>query len=177
MKLRPGLAFARPACWPFLAAACLAGTACGQVAGRHEGRAVDAALVQEQHRRIAMFDSVVRTINTDSVYRLWRWSLTLPNPKVGRQQVECETGRLMHHFGIAATAAALRNMEDTLWRNVDAEQLSRLRTGLRGISLPVNPSVCGPDTTARAPYWLRNWTVYPLPQLPPSATDSAPRHP
>ena len=137
----------------------------------------DPALVQEQQRRIAAYDSVVRTINTDSVYKLWRWSLTLPDPKVGQQQVQCEIDQMMFHYGGAASMAALRRMEDTLWRGVDPQQIARLRRGLKGMSLPITRAICGPRTTEKAPYWLREWYIYPLPQLPPSPTDSAPRLP
>lgn len=151
-----------------------AGTACGQATPRAEPR-FDTALVNEQHRRIAAFDSVVRSINTDSAYKLWHWSLTLSDPKVGQQQAMCEEGRLMYRYGVPAAMAALRRMQDTLWRDVDAQQVARLGRGLKGESLPVNGAICGPTTTEGAPYWLRKWSVYPLPQLPPSPTDSARR--
>ena len=154
----------------------IAGTACGQATPRAEPR-FDTALVNEQHRRIAAFDSVVRSINTDSVYKLWHWTLTLPDPKVGAQQVECELDRIGYRYGVPATAAALRRMQDTLWRDVDAGQVARLGRGLKGESLPFERAICGPRRTEEAPYWLREWSVYPLPQLPPSPTDSVPRRP
>ena len=160
-----------------LAALLLAGTACGQATPRAETR-FDTALVNEQRRRIAAFDSVVRSINTDSVYKLWHWSLTLPDPKVGAQQVECEVDRIGYRYGVPATGAALRRMQDTLWRDVDPQQVARLGHGLKGESLPFERAICGPRTTAeRAPYWLEKWSIYPLPQLPPSPRDSEPRHP
>jgi hypothetical protein len=62
----------------------------------------DPALVQKQQRRIAALDSVVRSINTDWARKLWRWAQTLPDAKVGQQQVECEYGRLMQKYGAAA---------------------------------------------------------------------------
>lgn len=159
-----------------LAALLVAGTACGQATPRAEPR-FDTALVNEQHRRIAAFDSVVRGIDTDSAYKLWHWSLTLSNPKVGQQQAMCEEDRLMYRYGVPAAMAALRRMQDTLWRDVDAGQVARLGRGLKGESLPFERAICGPRRTEGAPYWLREWSVYPLPQLPPSPTDSAPRHP
>jgi hypothetical protein len=155
----------------------LAVAACGQVSARRDSQTEDPALLAEQHRRIAAFDSVVRTINTDSVYKLWRWSLTLAAPKVGQQQVQCEVDQMMFYYGVPASMAALRRMQDTLWRGVDPQQVGRLRRGLEGESLPVTSAICGPRTTEKAPYWLREWYIYPLPQLPPSPTDSAPRLP
>lgn len=177
MKRRSSLLHPPHASWSLLAVACLSGTACGQASPRRDTRSFDPALIQEQKRRIAAFDSVVRSINTDSVYKLWHWSLTLPDPKVGQQQAMCEGGRLAYRYGVPATAAALRRMQDTLWRDADPQQVARLGHGLKGESLPVNGTICGPRTTEKAPYWLREWSVYPLPLLPPSPTDSVPRHP
>lgn len=150
-------------------------TACGQ-SSSSDLRSFDPALVQEQQRRIAAFDSVVRSINTDSAYKLWRWTLTAPDAKVGQQKVQCEYDRIGFVYGNAGSIAITR-MEDTLWRGVDPELVERMKVNLKGMSLPIDASVCGPHPPKQAPYWLREWTVYPLPQLPPSATDSAPRHP
>jgi hypothetical protein len=168
---------ARVSCLSLAAILSLTVAACGQASARRDTSHWDPALLAEQKLRIAAFDSVVRSINTDSLYKLWHWSLTLPDPKVGQQQVECEGGRLMYRYGVSATMTAIRRMQDTLWQNVDPQQLAWLRRGLKGESLPVNRTICGPRTTERAPYWLENWAVYPLPRLPPSPTDSAPRHP
>jgi hypothetical protein len=177
MKRRSSLPVPHLGSWSLLAVACLSGTACGQASPRRDTRAFDPALVQEQHRRIAAFDSVVRSINTDSVYKLWHWSLSLPDPKIGQQQAMCEEGRLMYRYGVSAAMAALRRMQDTLWRDADKQQVARLERGLKGESLPIGHGTCGPPTTKEAPYWLREWSVYPLPLLPPSPTDSVPRHP
>lgn len=159
-----------------LAAALLSLNACGQARPRSDVTTFDPALVQEQARRIAAFDSVVRTVNTDSAYKLWHWTLMLPDPKRGELEVECEYFRITRHYG-AAGRVAINRMRDTLWRGTDPEQLRRLREGLRGGSLSLSTEACGPFTTSLAPYWLRNWYVYPLPQLPPSPGDSTPPGP
>jgi hypothetical protein len=150
------------------------GAACGRTPANDDASRFDTSLVNEQKRRIASFDSVVRSVNTDSAYKLWHWTLTLPNPKIGQQQVECEYGRIEFQYGNAGSYA-IRRMEDTVWRNVDGKALEHMRQGLRGESMPVNDALCGGLPEKQAPYWLRSWTVYPLPQLPPSATDSTPR--
>jgi hypothetical protein len=55
---------------------------------------VDPALVQEQRRRIAAFDSVVRLVNTDSAYKLWHATVTAPDIRVAELAVMCEYHRL-----------------------------------------------------------------------------------
>ena len=89
---------------------------------------LESQTLQEQaiNRRIAAFDSVVRSINTDSVYKLWHSSLSLSDPKVGQQRVKCEQGRLMYRYGAPVAMAALRRMQDTRWRDVDARQVPGL---------------------------------------------------
>jgi hypothetical protein len=47
---------------------------------RRSVQSFDPTLVREQQRRIAAFDSVVRTVKTDSLYRLWQASGKLPVP-------------------------------------------------------------------------------------------------
>ena len=163
----------KPSCRSVLFTLCISQSACAQMPRNADTSSFDPALVSEQHRRIAMFDSVVRSIDTNSAYKLWHWTVMLSDAKVG-QQVECEYDCLFFRYGTAAYYA-IRRMEDTVWRDGDPAQRSRTRSGLRGESLPVNEKVCGRPPGQRAPYWLREWFIYPLPQLPPSPTDSAPR--
>jgi hypothetical protein len=99
-----------------LGAAIAAATVCGAPKPETTDSSFDPALVQEQKRRIAAFDSVV-----------------------------------------------------------DGNAVGRMSEGLRGESMPVTDALCGGLPEKQAPYWLRNWSVYPLPVLPPSATDSTPR--
>jgi hypothetical protein len=153
----------------------LAGTACGQAAPRPETR-FDTALVNEQQRRIARFDSVVRSINTDSAYRLWQRTLTAPDTKLAQRDVQCEYGRLMARYGIHAAGRAIDKMEDTLWVHADGRLVATMHERLRGASMPIGRGTCGPPTD-RAPYWLQNWQVPDLPRLPPSPTDSTPMQP
>jgi len=152
----------------------VAGTACGQATPRGETR-FDTALVNEQKRRIASFDSVVRSINTDSAYRLWQRTLVAPDAKLAQRDVECEYDHLMYRYGINAAGRAIRRMEDTLWRHADPALVTTLHERLRGESLAIGRGTCGPPPSERAPYWLQHWQVYDLPELPPSPTDSAPR--
>lgn len=159
-----------------LASAVVSLAACGQAHPHNEAPAFDPALMAERQRRIAVFDSVVRSVNTDSAYRLWHSTLAMADAKVGQQRVACEYQLLMYRYGRAADVA-IRQMEDTLWRGVDQADVNRMRKRLVGESLPIDDKVCGPRTGDRAPYWLRTWYLYPLPQLPPSPTDTAPRPP
>lgn len=160
-----------------LASSLLTTVDCQQASSRTEAAQFDSSLVKEQKRRIAMFDSVVRSIKTDSAYKLWQAALTAPNAKVAQLAVECEYGRLNHRYGVAAAGAALDRMHNTLWRHADGTLVARLHQNLRGVAISIGAGTCGPPPREGAPYWLREWSVHPLPQLPPSPTDSAPRKP
>lgn len=127
----------------------------------------DPAIGAEQLRRIAAFDSVVRTVNTDSAYRVWHAMLTSKRIRVDQLKQECEYDRLAYRYGRAAFAALTR-MEDTLWRHDDPRVVARMDAALGGASPEIGRETCGPPPAERARQWLREWSVPELPQLPPS---------
>lgn len=134
----------------------------------------DPALVRERQRRLAAFDSVVRTVNTDSLYRLWQATLTAPDVRQALLLVQCELGRLSYQYGRYAAHEATKRMQDTLWKHADPAAVRRMdqRAAERG-SIPITRGTCGPLPPVRAPHWLREWWPYQLPQLPPSPDDTA----
>ncbi|HUQ46082.1 MAG TPA: hypothetical protein VM033_05490 [Gemmatimonadaceae bacterium] len=147
-------------------------TACGQSPKPDAADPpIDPAIVAEQRRRIAAFDSVVRTVNTDSAYRLWHAMLTSKHPRVEQLAVMCEYERLSYRYGQAAPTA-IKLMTDTLFRDSDPSAVARLDAAMVGASPELGSDSCKPLSSQRAPEWLRNWTVYELPKLPPSP-DSA----
>jgi hypothetical protein len=131
----------------------------------------DPALVREQQRRVAAFDSVVRIVNTDSLYRLWQAMLTAPDIRATQLLVDCELQRLSYRYGRAAYYATKR-MNDTLWKRADPAAVRRMDGRMVGGSPPISRDTCGPRPPVRAPRWLRQWTVYALPDLPPSPDDT-----
>ena len=134
--------------------------------------AVDPALLRERDRRIAAFDSVVRLVNTDSLYKLWHAMLTPADFRTTHALMQCELVRLGYRYESAADVA-IRRMQDTLWRDADGELVARLHRRMAAQeSPPISRAVCGPMPPPRAPAWLRNWTTNELPRLPPSP-DSA----
>lgn len=136
---------------------------------------VDPALVEEQRRRIAAFDSVVRLVNTDSAYKLWHAMLTAPDIRVTQLAVMCEYQRLGDIYGRAADDA-LERMRDTLWRDDDLDVVARMDQRMAGESPAMTRNSCGARPTRQAAKWLAEWWVPELPQLPPSPDSSeAPR--
>lgn len=131
----------------------------------------DPALVQERQRRVAAFDSVVRAVNTDSLYRLWQAMLTAPDIRAAQLHVDCELSQLSYRYGRAAYYATKR-MQDTLWKHADPAAVSRMDRRAVGESPPITRGTCGPPPPVRAPRWLRQWEAPPLPALPPSPDDT-----
>jgi len=126
--------------------------------------------VREQRHRIASFDSVVRSVNTDSAFRLWHVMLTAPDIRKAQLAMMCEYARLGDLYGQAGRVAIDR-MADTLWKRDDPKLVSRMDRRLVGESPGLGRDICGPPVP-QAPKWLRNWYVPALPELPPSP-DSA----
>ena len=144
--------------------------ACGQQAPPPSRTSVDTTIVREQQRRIAAFDSVVRGVNTDTLYSLWHAMLSAPDIRKAQLAVMCEDFRITDRFGRAG-AQAIDRMNDTLWKRDDPELVNRMDQRLVGESPSIGRDTCGPPVQA-APVWLRDWNVPALPALPPSP-DSA----
>jgi hypothetical protein len=156
----------------FCAGALVANTlgACAQTPP-HPVQSFDPALVREQKRRIAAYDSVVRTVNTDSAYRLWQATLTAQDIRTAQLRVDCEYEHLSDRYG-QAWYDAIQRMQDTLWKHADPAAVKRMRARSVGESIPIGRDTCAPRPSILAPRWLREWYVPPLPALPPSASDT-----
>ena len=154
------------------AAILIAATSCA----RSDSQQFDPKLVKEYNRRIAAYDSVVRSINTDTVYGLWRALLVADDPQAALMRVQCAYARLEYRYGANAVFDADKRMRDTLWRGVSREALARMTASVADVDHSMGRGTCDPMPTEHAPKWLVDWTIYPLPQLPPSATDSSSRH-
>jgi hypothetical protein len=165
---------ARTALLAVCAPSLLAVTACAQSPPRPAKPPIDPALVKEQKRRIAAFDSVVRLVNTDSAFKLWHAMLTAPDIRKAQLAMMCEYQRLDNIYGRAAFVA-LGRMADTLWRHDDRTLVSRMDKRLEGASPAYTSTSCGPPPEKMAPKWLERWTVYELPRLPPSPDSTGPR--
>jgi hypothetical protein len=131
----------------------------------------DPALVRERARRTAAFDSVVRAVNTDSLYNLWQAMLTAPDIRAAQLRVDCELTHLSYRYGLAAYYATKR-MQDTLWKHADPAAVNRMDRRAEGSSPSITRGTCGPPPAVRAPRWLRRWEAPPLPALPPSPDDT-----
>ena len=145
-----------------------AGIACGQTGTRQPASVQpDSSLVREQRRRIAAFDSAVRTVNTDSLFRLWQAMLKAPDIRKAQLAMMCENARLAGAYGKAAFVA-IRRMNDTLWKYADRQAVNAMDRRLVGESPSIGHDTCGPPPSRGAPDWLMRWYVPALPQLPPS---------
>jgi hypothetical protein len=156
------------------ASSLVAGAACAQPQPRPAKPPIDPAVVKEQKRRIAAFDSVVRLVNTDSAFQLWHAMLTAPDIRTAQLAMMCENSRLSGINGRAAYVA-LDRMADTLWKRDDPALVSRMDKRLVGASPAMTSTSCGSPRERTAPKWLREWTVYELPKLPPSPDSIGPR--
>lgn len=147
----------------------LAGFACGQPPAHNASRTgADSALVREQGRRLAAYDSVVRSINTDSAYKLWHVMLTASDIRTAQLDMLCEYLRLSKRYGRNAAHDALARMRDTLWKHDDGRRVRDMDKRLAGESPMIGRNTCGPQSDPPAPNWLAHWYVPALPALPPS---------
>jgi hypothetical protein len=79
-------------------------------------------------------DSISRTINTDSLFRLLRAQLHAEKPVPLQGAVDCETARLEWKYGSSATKEAYRRMHDTLYRSTDSADMKRVADRLVHLS-------------------------------------------
>ena len=164
----------RPSLLLLYAGAMMANTlvACAQTPPpRRTVQSFDPALVRERERRIATFDSVVRTVNTDSLYHLWQAMLTAPDIRMAQLHVDCAYRHLSFRYGKAWYDATQR-MQDTLWKHADRALVRRMNHRMAGEAIPLGRDTCPGGPSVRAPRWLREWDVPPLPALPPSPDDT-----
>jgi hypothetical protein len=72
-------------------------------------------------RDSTVIDSIARTIDTDSLYRLYHRMLTIQDPAGGLQIIFCEQVRLKTLYGPIAGGLAIRRMEDTVYGPIGHE--------------------------------------------------------
>ena len=108
-------------------------------------------------RDSVVLDSISRTINTDSLYRLYRRTLysTTPVPLVFAEM--CETERLFDRYGSIPGGQAIRRMQDTLWRPTETADVARMDAQIHSMSVAEMMSLstdrrkCGYQNEPRAP--------------------------
>jgi hypothetical protein len=91
-----------------------------------------------------VIDSIARTIDTDSLYRLNHALLSVLNIRETYQAAICERTRLARTYGIRPSRRAVERMEDTLWRHEkDAER--RIEARMPASTLfDTSERACGP---------------------------------
>jgi hypothetical protein len=94
-------------------------------------------------------DSISRTVNTDSLYRLYRRMLAAADPVPVMAMVGCELGRLTWTHGGLPGLAAVTRMEDTLWRHDERDSVKRMWARVSNMSVEdmakqgLSPKRCG----------------------------------
>jgi hypothetical protein len=96
-----------------------------------------------------VIDSISRTINTDSLYRLWHTMLRASDITPVYAAIACETSRQGYEYGSVPAAWAQKRMQDTLWMPDErdayrqlTEKISHLSPESIGAS-GVSPRKCG----------------------------------
>ena len=121
-------------------------------------------------RDSVVIDSISRTINTESLYELYRAQQRADNPIPLQRAIECERARVFWIYGSNAAVDALHRMLDSLSRKSSSEDMKRVSTRLSGmsveemVSLGVGERTCGksslwgrrhPDSISGAPLSTR----------------------
>jgi hypothetical protein len=97
-------------------------------------------------RDSAVVDSVARTINTDSLYRLYRLMLHHPNPGAVMPEIACEEWRIRRRYRALPAIEAERRMKDTLWLPDEADAVRQMNERLAGVGeVTTGPWACGGD--------------------------------
>lgn len=116
-------------------------------------------------------DSISRTVNTDSLYHLYREMLTAPNPVPIMLLVNCERGRLTWLYGSPAIAAMTR-MGDTLWHKDERDAANFMWDKLRNMTAAelvqqgTNPVKCGWRGLPKMPEVYNGTNVDVIPPRP-----------
>lgn len=90
-------------------------------------------------------DSIARTINTDSLYRIYRAMLQSEDPGALRQPAMCEETRLGARYGTLPAEVATTRMRDTLYGPNDEPRLTEMRRRLSQERrfVTIVPALCG----------------------------------
>lgn len=75
-------------------------------------------------RDSTVIDSIVHTINTDSLRALYRAAWTLPQAALAVQEIVCEQARLARKYGHAAVGIVQRTIEREEW-DADQQKIDR----------------------------------------------------
>lgn len=97
-----------------------------------------------------VIDSLSRTINTDSLYTLYRTALTAENPAPIIGQITCTGTMFMRQYGSLPAQRALKRMQDTLKKPGEQQLFDRLTDRMAAMSpdqrrsTAVGTRNCGP---------------------------------
>lgn len=111
---------------------------------RHEPPVRGFALGPEAEHREHVLDSVASTIDTDSLYHMYRSILNGADPVAVHQQVACMGDRIYSRYGALAADRALRRMFDTLWKGVEVQQ-REIWARVPSHAVGISDSICGPS--------------------------------
>jgi hypothetical protein len=103
-------------------------------------------------RDSAVVDSVSRTINTDSMYRMYRRMLHDTNPAPIMQEIACEEWRLRRRYRVLPSMAAQRRMMDSVYWPPEADAVRRMNERLQNLGpVTAGPYACGGDVERLVP--------------------------
>jgi hypothetical protein len=98
-----------------------------------------------------VLDSLSRTVNTDSLFRVGRAMLISRDPARLMNAAACERYRLAWRHGARPAQLAIWRMEDTLYAADEADAVEQMRERLdRGFGVELGRKSCG-DPGLRAP--------------------------
>jgi hypothetical protein len=100
-------------------------------------------------RDSAVIDSITRTVDTDSLYRLHRSALAADNPEPIYQQIGCEGDRLYLRYGGNAARIAIKRMRDAVYKPGEADDVRRMEARLPRV-VELSTEHCEPYTGPRA---------------------------
>jgi hypothetical protein len=133
--------------------ACQAGRAAGPATAAAAQWTRDSArYIQDSIKWVrdsVIIDSISRTINTDSLYHLYRAQLRAENPIPLQRAIECESFRPYWIYGSMPAWDAYHRMLDTLYRPSDKVDMKRVSDRLHAmsvnemVSLGVGTRQCG----------------------------------
>jgi hypothetical protein len=118
---------------------------------RRDSAAYETALAKWLRDSLVV-DSVSRTINTDSLYRLYRKMLHHSNPSIVMQEIACEEWRIRRLYRALPSIEAQRRMSDTVWRPGEGDAVRQMNKRLPEIGqITQGPFACGGDVERLVP--------------------------
>ena len=98
-------------------------------------------------RDVRVRDSISRSINTDTLYWIYRAMLAKPDPELFAR-AHCVTSGIAYVYGSVPGLAAVKRMTDTVWKPGEAEAVRRMENRFENMTVPermmqsVNPAKC-----------------------------------